>query len=598
MPIYKLQGPDGKVYKIEGPEGATAEQLAAVITGGQAGPSKEERVAATRAQMEQEYAPTVGMSGLDKFVAGYGKAGADIARGLGQFVPGLVSREDVAESRKLDKSLMDAGAGAVGNLAGNVAAFAPTAFIPGANTVTGAALIGAASGLIAPSTSTGETLKNVGVGGATGAAIPALITALKTGKGLIEPLYQGGRDKIVGRALTDASATDPQALAQALRAGRPATPGVQYGAAEAARNPSLAALQRTASQTTPAVMNESAARATANNEALSNALKEAAGTEGKRAFFDANRKAAAQELYEKAFSVPIEPENLSPAMRGEVTKLMGMPAVQDALKQSRTNAANYGMSLESTEGSIAGLHQAKLAMDDQISKLMGGSAAEVNKASAIRAARDRLVTFMEKMSPDYEAARVTYRDLSKPITEMDVVQKIADKATNPMTGALYPQQYARVLSDETAKSVSGMANATLENTLSPETLSALNGIKTDLGAQQFAQTAGKGVGSDTVQKLAYSNLLNQAGVPSLVRNLGPAGVVGNLAQRAGQVVYKDANEKLAEQLARALLNPEEAANLVTGAMVNPQLAALANGLRRSGTVAGASAPALVQANQQ
>lgn len=35
MPIYTLEGPDGKKYRIEGPEGATADQLAAVIQGGQ-----------------------------------------------------------------------------------------------------------------------------------------------------------------------------------------------------------------------------------------------------------------------------------------------------------------------------------------------------------------------------------------------------------------------------------------------------------------------------------------------------------------------------------------------------------------------------------
>lgn len=32
MPVYKLEGPDGKVYTVEGPEGATAEQLGSFIT--------------------------------------------------------------------------------------------------------------------------------------------------------------------------------------------------------------------------------------------------------------------------------------------------------------------------------------------------------------------------------------------------------------------------------------------------------------------------------------------------------------------------------------------------------------------------------------
>ena len=100
--------------------------------------------------------PTEGMSSFDKFVAGYGSAMPNIARGLGQMV-GAVSREDVADARKRDAALMTSGAGRVGNIAGNVAAFLPTAAIPGANTMAGAAAIGAGTGLAAPSVSTEET---------------------------------------------------------------------------------------------------------------------------------------------------------------------------------------------------------------------------------------------------------------------------------------------------------------------------------------------------------------------------------------------------------------------------------------------------------
>jgi hypothetical protein len=115
-----------------------------------------------------KYDPTEGMSGVEKFRAGVGKAFYDVARGAGQLV-GAVSREDVAESRSLDAPLMDTGAGMAGNIAGNVALFAPTAAIPGANTVTGAALTGAWMGLLQPSTSTRETLTNIGLGGVGGA---------------------------------------------------------------------------------------------------------------------------------------------------------------------------------------------------------------------------------------------------------------------------------------------------------------------------------------------------------------------------------------------------------------------------------------------
>ena len=113
--------------------------------------------------------PTAGMSGVDKFLAGAGKAMTDTARGVGQFF-GAVNRGDVAESRKLDAPLMKSGSAIAGNLLGNAAMLAPTAFIPGANTVTGAGMIGAVAGLAQPSVSTGETLVNTLGGGAGGMA--------------------------------------------------------------------------------------------------------------------------------------------------------------------------------------------------------------------------------------------------------------------------------------------------------------------------------------------------------------------------------------------------------------------------------------------
>jgi hypothetical protein len=158
MPIYTLQGPDGKTYKIEGPAGANVDQLTQAI-----------RSRAAPAPMNLD--PTEGMSTGDKFFAGVGKAMVDTARGIGQLIPeslGGVTREDVAEARKLDSPLMKTGAGMAGNLAGNIAVTAPTMFIPGVNTAKGAALLGTGMGLLQPSTSASETAFNTLVGGAAG----------------------------------------------------------------------------------------------------------------------------------------------------------------------------------------------------------------------------------------------------------------------------------------------------------------------------------------------------------------------------------------------------------------------------------------------
>ncbi len=64
--------------------------------------------------------PTEGMSTFDKVAAGAGKAVADTGRGIGQML-GMVSQADIDEAAKLDKPLMNTGAGMAGNIGGQVA---------------------------------------------------------------------------------------------------------------------------------------------------------------------------------------------------------------------------------------------------------------------------------------------------------------------------------------------------------------------------------------------------------------------------------------------------------------------------------------------
>jgi hypothetical protein len=109
-----------------------------------------------------------------------GKSFVDLGRGAGQYL-GLVSRQDVQDARDRDAPLMATGAGKVGSIIGNVAATVPALAIPGANTVAGAGLIGAATGALQPSVSTGETLRNTALGGALGAGGQAVGNAVAAG---------------------------------------------------------------------------------------------------------------------------------------------------------------------------------------------------------------------------------------------------------------------------------------------------------------------------------------------------------------------------------------------------------------------------------
>jgi len=92
-----------------------------------------------------DWNPTLNIAGFDTGVsipkplaiglAGAGKAFVDAGRGLG-----LVDSAD-ASQKAIDADLMKNTSAKIGNFAGNAALLAPTAFIPGVNTVRGAALV-------------------------------------------------------------------------------------------------------------------------------------------------------------------------------------------------------------------------------------------------------------------------------------------------------------------------------------------------------------------------------------------------------------------------------------------------------------------------
>jgi len=147
------------------PEGTTAEQLLGKLQ--LAGHPGAQSLLQSLARKQ-----TLGdMSGMQKFNAGMGLAFQNIGRGAKQLVGG---QSDYAENKDIDRALMHTGAGAAGNVAGNIAAFAPLAVIPGANTVAGAGALGATAGALQPAEGVRERLTNMGVGGALGAGTQAL----------------------------------------------------------------------------------------------------------------------------------------------------------------------------------------------------------------------------------------------------------------------------------------------------------------------------------------------------------------------------------------------------------------------------------------
>lgn len=641
MPTYKLQGPDGKVYTVEGPAGATADQLGAFVT--QQATDRQKRVSDQVEADRKLYDPTNGMSTFDKVMAGAGKAVHDTGQGLGQLL-GATSRLDVEDSRKLDAPLMNTGAGMTGNIAGNIAmtllpggvvgaggkalSKVPQAAELGQALMTGgraimaptsipaAATVGAVQGAIQPSTSTDETLSNIGLGAAASTAVPAAIRGFQVAKAATDPFRQGGQRQIMGQALRTAAGT-PQDAAEAMSNLRAANapfvgptpegqtartvmgeivPGSIPTVGQAAQNPGIAALSRTATATDPVAMNAMERRLAQQNDARVAAVEGVAGTGGKRDFMAANRDATANDLYSAARREGIDPATLTPEAQANIAafqKRVPDEIMQRARELAKINGVEMG-----NDSSVQGLHWIKTAIDSKIGQAV--SSGDKEMARAYTGLKNTLLDGMDQISPAYGEARRTFGAMSKPINEMDTAQAIADRAINPLTGNIQPQAFARALNDKTAASVTGMKNATLENTMSPQGLNSLERVGEDLSRANYGNTAGRGVGSDTVQKLAFSNLMDSSGLPAWAQGgARMAGrTVGAPLQAALGIGYENANREMSQRLAQALLNPQDAAAFMEAGTVTPGMQLLIEGLRRGGAGAGAMVPAISHAQQQ
>lgn len=525
----------------------------------------------TQRERDRElYDPTKGRGGFENFVAGYGKAGADLARGAGQWL-GAVSRDDVAESRKLDRALMNTSAGKFGNFTGNVAAMLPLAMLPGANTYAGAAAYGAATGALAPSESTEETGRNIGLGGVLGAGSIAAGRALGAGakmvQGLVEPLTKRGQERVAASAL-QSFARDPASAAQRMGSAKPLVPGSMPTMAQASADPGLAQLERTLVNN-PETGPQLAARFAEQRAARLGAVKEIAGTdEYYNAIKDGVRTFAKQD-YEAAISAGFDPKALA-ANKDKLAKLLERPSIRSAQSVAQDLAAENGEQLAEV-GSVKGLDYLVKALDNKISaaKNMGSSIGK-EELRALVGTKNELMNVIEQVAPAYKKARGNFADMSAQVNSMDVARELLKKYEPALAryGANtreHSSAYASALDGalESTKKATGM-DLPLNRFMPADDISTLKNVARDLGRKASTEEAGKAVGSNTAQNLAAQNLLR--------RTLGPTGLPQSwsestalqtmLSPLTGLYKLGGAEQRIMDRLAQAALDPNDAAMLL------------------------------------
>lgn len=557
MATYKITAPDGQSYNVTAPDTASQDEVMAYA---------QRSFKMAKQPKEPTYDPTDGMSGFDKFAAGMGKAVVDTGRGLGQMV-GLVDRADIEESRKRDAALMGSSEAKWGNFAGNVATTIPLAFIPGANTVKGAALIGSAAGLAQPSASTGETLQNIALGAAAGGggvlAGRGLAAAYQAGTGLMRPLTQKGQKQIAAEVL-QASATDANKAALNASRAKQLVPGSAPTVGQVADDAGLAQLERTL-YNNPESQGPLVKAYQAQQEARRKAIADIAGTPGYLDDLKAGRGVFAREDYNAARAAGLDTEMAS-AMQPQIESLMRRPTMKKLAEDAKLMAADRDIAL-SDMGSVNGMHWMKKALDRKITAATNPASPTHESLDALVQMKGDLMSTLEQISPLYKTANDNFAKASKPINAMEVAKdlqnrlyKNANWGSQKELGGVYQTELSKVL--ESVKKQTGM-NKALEDVMPVKDIAALEGIAFDLSRKEAGQTMGRAVGSPTMQNMLGQNLVQRIAGPMGLPQTFSQNVLANTLSRPYSFVMQSAQPKIAGLLGEAMADPATASALLT-----------------------------------
>lgn len=531
-----------------------------------------------RDALGSEVTDSLGAGG--RFLAGVGKAFTDVARGAGQLT-GQVSRDDVRQSRADDRALMNTTGGKIGNFTGNVAAMLPAVLVPGAGALPVAAGIGAATGFLQPSESTGETAKNTAVGAVAGPAgvvlgrgVAATYGALK---GLVQPFTKGGQDQIAASTLRQ-FASDPAKASAAMQSARQLVPGSAPTMAQASGDAGLAQLERTLvnnQETGPQIAAQLAAQRTARLRAV----QEVAGTEEFYQGIKEGIRTFAKEDYAKAFQAGFDPKALA-ANKDQLLSIMSRPSVQQAQAVAKRLAAESGETLNDA-GSVKGLDYLVKALDNKISVASNpGSSIGKEELRSLVNTKNDLMGIIEKVAPAYKDARANYAAMSRQASSMDAARGILDRMQSPLgrygaNSSELRNEYARALeaATESVKRSTGL-NQPLSAVMPTRDIAALESVALDMGRASAAEGAGIAKGSNTAQNLAAQNMLR--------RTLGPAGLPQSwaesnalqafLAPYTGVAKLAGSENAVMNRLGQAALDPQDAARLLM--MAQPKVNAL------------------------
>jgi hypothetical protein len=516
----------------------------------------------------------------EKLLVGTGKGAADAITGITDLL-GYSDTFNLGNHAEQDKIISKSTPGKIGEIAGNVAATLPTIFMPGANTLKGAALIGGGAGYLTNKGDHHERVDNALVGAAGGLLGASLPYGYNLAEKIFAPLgSRKSKEKIIGSVINNAAQDSAPDIEQRLLSSDELIPGSAPTAAEVAESGGISSLQRAMSAANPEAYTN---RALEQSSARVNALRGIAKDE--TALNDAiiARSKAVEPYYQTIDQaiLDIDPQLQSIMERmpkgtieqaKEIARMEGRPFM---LKPA-TNQASSGYSFVNPKPDrIYGgdIDTMKKAIDVVLAK-DAKNVIDKNMGSASGSVKGALTSWADAQVPDYAIARKTFQEYSKPINQMEVGQELLNRLKPALSdygslGKETKNAYAKALKDVNGnlvkKSTGGISKGIVD-VMTPEQMGILNNIAKDLARKENLEGLGRGVGSNTFQNFAMNGIAEAAGIPSAVSGLlqliPPTRYAMNVGKAASSKLYEGAEKEMKAMMADALLDPKETARLM------------------------------------
>jgi hypothetical protein len=413
----------------------------------------------------------------------------------------------------------------------------------------------------------------------------ALSAALRNGAKAVEPFYKTGRERIVNRTLNNAYTGEGSLLDAITNGNREIIQGVKPTTAQAVLDPGISRLTDSFGAKYSDIGNALKNSDINRNTAYQTLMQNIAGTPENLALAEAFRKNQARADFGAANGTQLL---RTPELDATAASLSMNPFVKDSIPAAKKLAqakfyndpANAGkVYVEPDSGQVSGLSFIGKTLGDKTGAAY--TKGNTGMAEVLGDTRDSVVNYLRAASPLYAEAVDNYARNSRPINQMKVgdhmynsmFPAIVDEAGTPFRATMNSFLNAKRNGDKVVQGVTKMKNKTMDEVLEPWQTQVYDDIGLDIGRAEAAKSLGVGGGSQTAARLSDAGALNGNGIVSNILRAGAytqGGLVGG--QAADAVIgagSKRINDRIAERLGEAIIDPNVAAAILRNTRMKP-----------------------------